>query len=120
MKRQILGIFFCFMVSACSTRVSYAPSTLEATNPKPSDFFITLFQKNETVPSEYRTIGSVSVGDKWGMTVKCSYIDVINDAKDKARKVGGDAIQVVQIKEPSLNSTCYYLIANVLTLESNN
>ena len=108
MKRQILGIFFCFMVSACSTRVSYAPSTLEATNPKPSDFFITLFQKNETVPSEYRTIGSVSVGDKWGMTVKCSYIDVINDAKDKARKKSYYARHNAQDSSPDIFSARHW------------
>ena len=119
LKQITIGLIFCVLISGCSLSVNYIPKTSYANTPKPSTHLITVFQMNENLPSEYIAIGSVSVGEG-GMTMKCGYDDVIIAAQKKARNVGGDAIQIVQLKEPDLFSSCYNLIANVLVVNADN
>ena len=120
MKRIIIGLIFCALISGCSMSVNYIPKNSNVNTPKPSSHPITVFQMNEKLPSEYMVVGSVSVGEG-GMTMKCGYNDVINMAQKKARNVGGDAIQIVQLKEPDwLGSSCYNLIANILVINADN
>ena len=84
---------------------------------------ISFFLLNSIIAQEVDTLWTktfgVSVGEG-GMTMKCGYDDVIIAAQKKARNVGGDAIQIVQLKEPDLFSSCYNLIANVLVVNADN
>ena len=114
MKKYLIILIVCFQIFGCGLAVNYMPKTTTVNNAKSGNHFITIFQINEKLPDNYTVIGSVSVGEA-GMTIECGYEDVINAAKTKARSVGGDAIQIVQLKTPDfLGSTCYNLIANVL------
>ena len=118
MKHFAIGLIACILISGCSMAVNYVPKSSNINIRKPSSHPIEVFQMNEDVPGKYIVLGSVSVGDG-GMTMKCGYDDVINAAQEKAKNVGGDAIQIIQIKEPNyIMTSCYNLIANVLMIKN--
>ena len=68
------------------------------------------------MPQEYKIIGKVNVGEA-GATLNCGYDDVINAAQKKARDVGGDALQIIEVRMPVIGSTCYTLLANIIMFE---
>ena len=119
MKRIIIGLIFCFFISGCSLAINYTPKSSNSYTPKSSSHPIPVFQTNEDLPNNYKVIGSISVEDNMGMTLKCGYKDVLIAAQNQARDVGGDAIQVVQATPNALGS-CFSLIVNVLVENTDN
>ena len=109
MKKLIL--LSILLIAGCSLGVDYMPISHQAYEAKPSDHFIHVFELREDI-SEYKLIGKVGIGEA-GMTVECGYTDVIKKAQEKAREVGGDAIQILELKTPS-GGTCYHLFASIL------
>ena len=69
---------------------------------------------NESVvPENSKYIGDLKIGDS-GFTTDCGYEKIMNDAKAEAKSLGGNIIQVVEIKEPKKwGSTCYRLKAKI-------
>jgi hypothetical protein len=120
MNRIILGLISCALFTGCGMKVNFISKTSTWMTPKPPSHPIIVFQMGENLPSEYVSLGSVSVGEK-GMTIKCGFDDVINAAKKQARTVGGDAIQILQMNPiEKRRPTCFNLIANVLVINSGN
>ncbi|MCD2423330.1 DUF2846 domain-containing protein [Niabella pedocola] len=52
-----------------------------------------------------------------GFTTDCQYQRVIEKAQEKARKAGGNAIQITELKQPDLWSSCYRIKGNILFIE---
>jgi len=69
-------------------------------------------------PKESECIGQVKIGDT-GFSTNCSYEIAIESAKLEARKVGGNAIKIIEHKSPTaLGSTCHRLTARILKIEN--
>jgi hypothetical protein len=96
-------MFLC----SCGAVVNLSPGTTPR-SPKPSDYKVQVFQKADTVQVKYSIIGLISVEDS-GITISCSYETVFNKAIEKARAIGADAIQIVQVDTPNLISSCYQI-----------
>ncbi len=77
---------------------------------------ILVFDLNKEIPATAKTIGQFKIGDK-GFTTDCQYQRVIEKAQEKARKAGGNAIQLTEVKEPDIWSTCYRIKGNILSIE---
>ncbi|MEO6683373.1 MAG: hypothetical protein ABIN48_11190 [Ginsengibacter sp.] len=65
-------------------------------------------------PDHAEVLGKVKIGDN-GLTLDCTYETVIDKAKMEARKVGGNAIKIIEHKPPStLGTSCHRITANIL------
>ena len=65
------------------------------------------------VPENSKYIGELKISDS-GFTTDCGYEKIMNEAKIEAKKLGGNIIQVIEIKEPQKwGSTCYRLKAKI-------
>jgi len=102
------------MFTACTTAVTYQPISANLP-PKPLSYEIKVYYESDYIPREAKKIGRVIIKDT-GLSVDCGLEQVIQQAKTKARKVGGDAIQITKIIEPYARSTCYQISANILSV----
>jgi uncharacterized protein YbjQ (UPF0145 family) len=110
-----LSIIFIFSLCSCGVAVSLSPGTVPRT-PKSSDYKIQVYQKTDTIKVKYSTIGLIGGGDS-GFTISCSYETVLNKVIEKARSIGADAIQIVQVDSPNIISTCYEIKAIAIAYE---
>jgi hypothetical protein len=78
---------------------------------------VRVFAINEAVPPNVEKLGTIRVGNS-GFSIKCNYETVLDMAKLEARKVGGNAIKIIQHKQPDFWSTCHRITADVLRIES--
>lgn len=116
MQKRLLFISTTFMfslfLSSCSPSLKYTSIKPSKTS-KPSGHNIIVYPLGSSLPSNATIIGSIYIGDT-GFSMGCGYDDVLNIAKRKAREVGGDAIQITEVKTPDLSSTCYRIRANII------
>lgn len=76
---------------------------------------LAIFQKDQSLPDNRIQIGTVTVGEKgFTPTKKCNYSACIEAIQEEAKKMGGQFIHIVSIKEPSVwGSTCYNIVADI-------
>ena len=103
-----------FLLCSCTgPETSYRQYTTEY-EPRPSGTPIDVYSEHQKPPGEYKVIGVVSIDDT-GLSINCDWLNVIEIAKEKARNMGGDAVQITHVIPPDdFFSTCYRLKANVL------
>jgi len=65
---------------------------------------------------EYVELDTVWLGET-GFSHSCGYNDAIYLAKQKAREVGADAVQVTKGKKPTWWTTCYRVEVKLLELK---
>jgi len=52
-----------------------------------------------------------------GLTMKCTYQDVISEVMDQARAMGGNVVQIIKHKKPGAWRTCHRIKADVYFME---
>jgi len=116
LKKKLLFIIALLYVQfSCAPTVQYQGERKSRTKQSTiSDIIV--FDQNSYIPSNANILGSIYIGDS-GLSVGCSLNEVIDIAKRKAIEVGGDAIQITELKTPDFSSTCYRIRANILALE---
>lgn len=73
------------------------------------------YYQGQDLPENIKKVGTVVVGES-GMTPskKCSYNVCIEAIEMEAKKMGGDIIYLVRVKEPSVwGSSCYNITADI-------
>ena len=89
---------------SCSHTVTFKQiSTVSSRN---SSGKIDVYEKGEKVEHEYKTIGSLWLGES-GFSESCGYEDALFLSREKARELGADAVKVYKINKPDFTSTCY-------------
>ncbi len=116
MKRILpyLLISILFLLSCCTPLVT---TKLEQSIPQSStDESVKVFGLYSEIPTDAEVLGTVKIGDT-GFTASknCTFQDVLNTAKDEAKKAGGNAIKIVDHIPPG-NSTCHRITAKILRL----
>lgn len=71
-----------------------------------------LLFEDEKVPQSTTYVGDIKIGDS-GFSTNCEYDVIIDRVKTIARKSGANLIEVTEVKEPSMASTCYRLKAKL-------
>jgi tetratricopeptide (TPR) repeat protein len=117
MIRYILMMVVVISIDSCAPSVRYR-GYVSNYEPKPPGTPIIIYLGSENVPEEHQVLGAIRIDDDSGFSVNCDWGDVVEMAKEKARKVGGDAIQMTSIKEPDFWSTCYRITANVIKINA--
>ena len=76
---------------------------------------VRIIQTGQVIPEDAIRRGSVEVGEKGATpTKKCTYSACIDAIVEEAKKMGGNIVYIVSVKEPSVwGSTCYYVTADV-------
>ncbi len=114
MKQLLLAVllFTSFIAISCSHSVKYTeyrkPSPQKKTEGK-----ITVFEIGDPISAEFTILGKVRLGET-GFSHSCGYTDALYLARQKAREIGADAVQIIKVEKPDFWSTCYRVEANLL------
>ena len=114
--QSLLFITALLFLNSCNPKISTSLSKkYPALDYKQAVLVIGL---DQTEPDEAEVLGKVKIGDK-GFTTNCSYETVIDKAKMEARKVGGNAIKIIEHKPPTImGSSCHRITAEILRIEN--
>jgi hypothetical protein len=63
-------------------------------------------------PAGAQKLGSITAGNNATATT-CDYEAVINEAREKARELGGNIVKITKLAEPAFISKCYKIKADV-------
>lgn len=118
MKLNLISLSLCIICAlllvSCSTQIQVLK--VKDFPPVEANKEVRVFEEGETIPVNTETIGKVKIGDS-GFSVNCSYPVVIEQARNEARKMGGDALRIVVHKYPSIwGSSCHQILADVLKI----
>ena len=108
-------LFIALIISSCSPKIS----TNISSNYQPLDYRqeVVVFSMDKAEPDGAEFLGQVKIGDT-GFSTNCSYDVVVDKAKLEARKVGGNAIKIVEHKMPSvMGSSCHRITARILQVK---
>lgn len=112
--KKIIFLLFTLVLSACST--SKQTSVLNYATPLPAGTHVEIIGLGQQVPDGAKLLGSISVGDS-GFTTQCSYQEVVRDAINMARNMGGNVLQITEHKEPDIWTSCHRIKADVYYIE---
>jgi len=111
-KLLVLSLSF-ILISACGT--SKQVSVITAATPLQKDAFVEVIGMGQKVSQTSKLLGRVKIVDS-GFTAgsNCTYAQVVADAQNQARGMGGDLIQITEHKEPGiLTSSCHRIWCDV-------
>ena len=109
-------LIIIFNIFGCAPYVKY--QNMDSSEPKKSpQYNISIYHELDPLPSQSRIIGKLVVDNAVPSLVSCEYNDAIRLAKWKTRKVGGDAIQILNISLPDESNSCYGIEANVIVFD---
>lgn len=99
------------LLSSCAPKIT---SNLSKKYPSlDNDAPITVYSNLHQAPFGSETLGTVKVSDS-GISTHCDSLTVINRIKEEARKAGGNAVQILEHKKPSIwGSSCHQMTASV-------
>lgn len=108
--KKIIFLLTGLLLAACST--SKQTSVINYATPLPVNTTVEIRGIGQNIPDGAKLLGSISVGDS-GFTTQCSYQEVIRDAINMARDMGGNVLQITEHKEPDIWSSCHRIKADV-------
>ncbi|MEN8251744.1 MAG: hypothetical protein ABFS32_22685, partial [Bacteroidota bacterium] len=103
----ILAISFTLLVS-CNPKVSTSITKSYPVLDYRQE--VVVLGLNDEEPDSVEVLGQVQIGDT-GFSTNCDYEVVINEAKYAARKIGGNAIKIIDHRPPSMASSCHRIVA---------
>ena len=115
-KIHIVNLFVALIICSCSPKISTSISK----NYQQIDYKqeIVVFGIDDTEPDAAELLGQVKIGDT-GFSTNCNYDVVIDKAKLEARKVGGNALKIVEHKLPSaMGRSCHRITAKILRVKN--
>jgi len=119
MKQIVIFSIGCLMIfNSCAPKIS---TSISKSYP-PLDYRddVKVFGLQDPIPSSSEEIGTVKIGDT-GFSSNCGWEVVIDKAKIEARKIGGNAIKIIDHIPPSLmGSSCDRITAKILKVENFN
>lgn len=107
-------LFFVCLCISCAPKVR----TQITQNHEPLDFKeqVLVIEKENGTPASAELLGTVKVGDA-GMSAKCNYTQVVEKAKEAARKAGGNVVKITEHKTPDFMSSCHRITAEILKVQ---
>jgi hypothetical protein len=113
---KIFLIIVSLLFVSCSPKINTVVKKSYSSNDTSLD--IKILKLNELVPKGSEILGTSSVIDN-GLTVNCNYETIIELMKKDARKLGGNAIKIID-EQPSniMQSNCYKIKALILKVNT--
>jgi len=113
MKKTII-ILSAIVAVSCGT--SKKVSVINYSTPLATTEQVNIYGASQQLPNGLKFIGSLSIGDA-GFTTNCSYSDVVTDAQNQARAMGGNCLVITKHTEPNIWSTCHRIKADVYLIK---
>ncbi|HAN79563.1 MAG TPA: hypothetical protein DCQ31_18275 [Bacteroidales bacterium] len=108
-----IGLIF---FSSCNPKIS--TSIIRTYSPLDYKQEVVVISLDQMEPENVEVLGEVKIGDT-GFSTKCSYDIVIDQAKLEAKKAGGNAIKIIEHKQPTaMGSSCHRITAKILRVEN--
>ena len=79
---------------------------------------VRVLEKNMTIPESAEYLGSIFVGDS-GLTMNCSYSNVLSTTKKLAAQMGGNTIQITEHNTTGILVPCHAIKAIVYYVKPN-
>ncbi|MDD5570868.1 MAG: hypothetical protein PHD97_06890 [Bacteroidales bacterium] len=114
--RRLIFVLVIFSIIACSPKVT---TNISKTYPA-LDYTkeVIVIGLSEAAPPSAIEIGTVKVGDS-GFSANCGWEKVIEEAKTEDRKAGGNAIKIIEHKQPkAMGSNCHRITAKILRIDN--
>jgi hypothetical protein len=77
---------------------------------------VRVIEEKEQIPGNAENIGQVAIGNNTRRS--CSYNAVLELAKVETRKIGGNAIKIIEHKLPNEGNKCHRISASILRIDS--
>lgn len=115
MQKSFLLFVSIIVFSACAPKIR----TTLSQKYEPLDYKqeVMVIELADVSPVSAELLGTLKIGDA-GMSTKCNYAQVLEKAKEEARKVGGNAVKITEHKTPDFMSSCHRISAQVLRLDN--
>jgi len=104
------ALIFTAVITSCSPKIKAVVNDTE-TGLTPTDFVVVL-QKDDAFDYYGKEIGIVKSADK-GMSVNCTYHEIIGDLVESARQNGANVLRITEHKEPDQWSSCARITAKI-------
>jgi hypothetical protein len=103
--------------------ISCAPSvksveTSQRRSPKSNDYEMIYIVGGDRLSENTTTLGNISVYDA-GLAINCGLEEVMIKAEEEAKRLGADAIKIIEINPPDFLSTCYRIEAIAIGYNGN-
>ncbi|MCU7495634.1 MAG: hypothetical protein HF314_02280 [Ignavibacteria bacterium] len=105
----LISSIVSFTFFSCGPAVNVT-SLKENRPPKPKDYNMIIAEPEDRLIDECVPLGQINVFDA-GLAANCSFRDVLVIAIERAKKIGADAIKLIEVKKPDGFSTCYRIKA---------
>ncbi len=112
---KLLLVVTIILLGSCSPKVE--TNLIKNYNALDYNEEVLVIGLNEERPKKSEFLGLITIKDS-GFTTKCSYKDVLNEAKLEARKIGGNAIKITTHRPPSVGSSCHRITADILRIDN--
>ena len=116
LKFKIILVTIVFLGISCAPYIKYQPQSAPKP-PKSVEYNISIYHELDPLPPQSREMGKLSINNAVPSMINCDYNDVIRLAKWKVRKVGGDALHIINIKLPEDANSCYGITANIISFD---
>ena len=116
LKFKIILATIIFLGISCAPYIKYQPQSAPK-SPKSAEYNISVYHELDPLPPQSRKMGKLSINNAIPSMINCDYSDVIRLAKWKVRKVGGDALHIINIKLPEDANSCYGITANIISFD---
>jgi len=108
-KVLISMALMAFLLCGCSLKMR----TTSYGNYEPQNT-VKIIQNGQVIPDDAIRIGCIETGDRGTTSTKnCTYASSIEAIVKAAKKMGGNIVYIVSIKEPTWASSCYQITADV-------
>jgi len=116
LKFKIILATIIFLGISCAPYIKYQPQSAPK-SPKSDEYNISVYHELDPLPSQSRKMGKLTINNAVPSMINCDYNDVIRLAKWKVRKIGGDALHIINIKLPDDANSCYGITANIISFD---
>lgn len=109
----LMGAFLLIFMASCSPRVT--TTVLRQYTPLPESADVALFEFGDFAPDSAEVIGAVTV-ENGGLATNIHYLQLVGLAKEEARKIGGNGLQIIDYPPSYSGNTYKSISATVLRL----
>lgn len=102
-------VITALIYTSCGPAVKFIPSGSNK-EPKTNNYQVLVLAPDNKLSNDCEIIGEISVHDS-GISINCGFDVVLSNAIEQAKKVGADAIKIIEVKKPDMISTCYRIKA---------
>jgi hypothetical protein len=113
MNRFGLFPLLLLMLTGCTTVTKYESKT-DASPPKPEGYPIYIYAQKVKVPRAFEIIGTTHVGDTPFTVFGGSLESELKELRQKARRKGADALQIISVESPGFFHASYRVDANFI------